>query len=51
MKEFYDFEVDLLNGGYVLILHHNEKSKKVKDTFNLQDIIMPYLKKKGWQFK
>lgn len=50
MKQFHDFEVENMNGGLVLILHHNEKNKKVKDKFNLNDIIVPYLKKKGWEY-
>lgn len=50
MKKFYDYEIDEQVGNFSVILHHKEKSKNVKACFRLDDILIPYLKKKGWEY-
>ena len=50
MKKFYDYEIEENYGCFAVLLHHKEKNKNVKDWFELNDILMPYLKKKGWEY-
>ena len=50
LRQFDDFEIECGTRGVILTIFPVENNSKVKTSFDVQRVVVKYMKTKGWEY-